>query len=163
MFVALSKDYFDQLDEVRQHVVSQIQPSLYLGEPGTYEDPNGNLWYGFSDGRWERVQIAMLGTIVQNVGVLKTYDSDYVDDETGEISDHDALHQEAKTDLQDSFLADPTMTLPENVEPLDPVADRPSFEDVRAAQEKIAGDLDSLMQLFSSVPGTWARVDEEVP
>jgi len=161
MLVALSKDHIDQLDEVRQHAVSQIQPSLYLGDPVTYEDPDGTLWYGFSDGRWEKIQIAMLGTVAQNVGALKTYDSDYVDDETGEISDHDALHQEAKTELQDSSLVDPTMTLPENVEPSDPEATEPSFDDVRAAQEKNTGDLDTLMQLFSSVPGTWVRVDED--
>jgi len=156
MTVALSKTHIDQLDDVRKSAVSQMTPSLFLGEPVLMEDENEKQWYTFSDSRWSRMQIAMLACIGLNIDALKGYDSAHVDDQTGEIIDHEALHAEAVAALQDPGLVDPTMTLPEDVEPSDPDAGRPSFEDVRAAQEPSDGALDNRM-LVAPDTSDWTR------
>jgi hypothetical protein len=161
MTIALSKTHIDQLDDVRKNAVSQMTPSLFLGDPVLMEDENGKQWYTFSDSRWSLMQVAMLACIGLNIDALKGYDSAYVDDETGEITDHDALHAEAVAALQDPGLVDPTMTLPEDVEPSDPDADRPSYKDVRAAQEPTGGDLDDKVRV-SVDTSAWTRVETEL-
>jgi hypothetical protein len=158
MTIALSKTDIDQLDQPRKNAVSEIQPDLLLGDPVLYEDENGKQWYCFSDSRWTLFQVAILSCIGLNIDALKGYDSPYVDNETGEVTDRDALHEEAVAMLQDPNVADPTLTLPENVTPSDPEAARPSFEDVRAAQEKNDGDLDDKVLLHVDT-SQWTRVE----
>jgi hypothetical protein len=53
------------------------------------------------------------------------------------------------------------MTLPEHVEPSDPDADTPSFEDVRAAQERNTGDLNDKVRVNIDTLG-WTRVEAEL-
>ena len=161
MTITLSKTHIDKLDDTRKNAVSQIQPDLLLGDPVLYEDDTGKQWYAFSDSRWSLMQIAMLACIALNVEALKGYDSQYVDNETGEVLDQDALHQEGLAMLQDPDVADPTLTLPENVTPSDPEAARSSFEDVRDAQEKNDGDLDGLMRV-SVDTSAWTRIEESI-
>jgi len=161
MTLALRKSEIDKLDEPHKNGVSEMDPTLMLGAPVVYEDESGKEWYCFSDSRWSLPQIAMLACIALNIDALKGYDSPYVDNETGEVTDRDALHQEALAMLQDPDVADPTLTLPENVAPSDAEATRPSFEDVRAAQEKNDGDLDGLMRV-SVDTSAWTRIEESI-
>jgi len=160
MTIALRKSNVDQLDDTRKNAVSEIQPDLLLGDPEVMEDDQGRLWYTFSDSRWKPIQIAMLAAIGLNIDALQGYDSEYVDNETGEVTDRNALHEETKTVLQDSSFADPTMTLPENVTPSDPEADTPSHEDVCKAQEVNEGDLDEKM-LVQPDMSNWSRVETQ--
>jgi hypothetical protein len=152
MTVLIRKALVDTFSPAIKTGVSELDPTLALGDPVTYEDENGAQWYGFSDSRWRPIQIAMLASTAQNAGRLSTYDSQYVTDE-GEVTDREALHEESKAVLQDPQEVDTPMTLPENVTPSDPDADRPSMEDIRAAQEPEAGSLDPRFRIERSLDG----------
>jgi hypothetical protein len=148
--VLIRKSLVDQFSPAIKTGVSELDPTLALGEPRIVEDENGAKWFAFRDGRWRQIQIAMLASTAQNAARLSTYDSQYVTDE-GEVLDRDALHEESKAVLQDPNEVDTPMTLPEDVTPSDPDADRPSMEDIRAAQEAQAGDLDPKFRLERSL------------
>lgn len=148
MTVLLRKSLTDTFSPAIKAGVSELDPSLALGDPVLYEDENGAKWYGFTDARWREIQIAMLAATAQNAGRLSTYDSEYVTDE-GEVLDREALHEESKAVLQDPQEVDTPMTLPKDVTPSDPDADRPSMEDIRAAQD--GGSLNERMRLVRGI------------
>ena len=150
MTVLIRKALVDTFNPAIKTGVSELDPTLALGEPVLYEDTDGAQWYGFSDSRWRPIQIAMLAATGQNASRLSKYDSEYVTDE-GEVTDREALHEESKTILQDPQEVDTPMTLPEDVTPSDPDAERPSFEDIRAAQESSAGSLDNRFRIERSL------------
>jgi vancomycin resistance protein YoaR len=104
------------------------------------------------------LQIAMLASTAENAGRLSTYDSEYVTDD-GEVLDREALHEESKAVLQDPNEVDTPMTLPSGVAPSDSDADRPSMEDIRAAQESTSGSLDNRFRIERSV-SAYTRAEE---
>jgi hypothetical protein len=159
MTILIRKALVDTFSPAIKTGVSELDPSLALGEPQIHEDENGAKWYTFTDFRWRQIQIAMLAATAQNASRLSTYDSQYVTD-SGEVLDRDALHAESKAILQDSDEVDTPMTLPEDVTPSDPDADRPSMEDIRAAQEAQAGDLDPVFRIERSLDA-YTRIDPE--
>jgi hypothetical protein len=150
MTVLIRKSLVDTFSPAIKTGVSELDPTLALGDPVTYEDAGGAKWYAFTDSRWRQVQIAMLASTAENAGRLSSYDSEYVTD-TGEVTDREALHEESKTVLQDPNEVDTPMTLPSGVTPSDPDADRPSMEDIRAAQESTSGSLDNRFRIERSM------------
>jgi hypothetical protein len=161
MTILIRKALVDTFSPAIKTGVSELDPTLALGEPRTVKDENGAKWLAFTDFRWREIQIAMLAATAQNAARLSTYDSQYVTDD-GEVTDRDALHEESKAVLQDPNEVDTPMTLPEDVTPSDPDADRPSMEDIRAAQEAQAGDLDSVFRIERSLD-EYTRVDPDQP
>jgi len=159
MTVLIRKSLVDTFSPAIRTGVSELDPTLSLGDPVTYEDTNGAQWLAFTDSRWRPIQIAMLAATGQNAERLSTYDSEYVTDE-GEVLDREALHEESKAVLQDPQEVDTTMTLPSGVTPSDPEAERPSMEDIRAAQEESAGSLDGIFRIERSLDG-YTRIDPE--
>ena len=158
MTLALRKLIFDNLSEPDRQGVREVDPTLLLGEPVVYTDSGGAQWLCYTDSRWMQLQIAMLAAMSENLQDLKGYDSPYVDNDTQEITDREAYHQEMKTLLQDDSAVTTPMTLPADVTPSDTEAERPSFEDIRAAQEGSDGSLDSKLRLPSL--DSWTRVEE---
>jgi len=150
MTVLIRKALVDTFSPAIRNGVSHLDPTLMLGEPVTRKDQDGALWYTFTSSRYTPIQIAMLASTAENAARLSTYDSEYVTDE-GEVLDREALHEESKTILQDPQEVDTPMTLPEDVAPSDPDAERPSFEDIRAAQESSAGSLDNRFRIERSL------------
>jgi hypothetical protein len=161
MTVLIRKSLVDTFSPAIRTGVSELDPTLALGDPVTYEDTDGAKWFAFTDSRWQQIQIAMLAATAQNADQLSTYDSEYVTDD-GEVTDREALHEESKAVLQDPNEVDHPMTLPGDVTPSDPDADHPSMEDIRAAQEESAGSLDDTFRLDRSLD-SYTRVDPEQP
>jgi len=152
MTVLIRKSLVDTFSPAIRTGVSELDPTLALGDPVTVEDADGAQWQTFTDSRWRQVQIAMLASTAENAGRLSTYDSQYVTDD-GEVLDREALHEESKAVLQDPQEVDTPMTLPSDVTPSDPDAERPSMEDIRAAQESEAGSLDNRFRIERSMDG----------
>jgi len=159
MIVLIRKSLVDTFSPAIKTGVSELDPTLALGEPVLYEDKNGAKWFAFTDSRWRPIQIAMLASTAQNADQLSTYDSQYVTPD-GEVTDREALHEESKAVLQDANEVDTTMTLPADVTPSDPDAEQPSMEDIRAAQEESAGSLDDTFRIERSLSG-YTRIDEQ--
>jgi len=157
MTVLSRKSLVDTFSPAIKTGVSELDPTLALGDPVTYEDENGAQWLGFTDSRWRQIQIAMLASTAENAGRLSSYDSEHVTDE-GEVTDREALHEESKAVLQDPNEVDTTMTLPADVTPSDSDAERPSMEDIRAAQESEAGSLDNRFRIERSM-NAYTRVE----
>lgn len=159
MTVLIRKNLVDQFSPAIKTGVSELDPTLALGDPVVYEDQNGAQWQASTDSRWRQLQIAMLASTAENAGRLSTYDSEYVTDD-GEVLDREALHEESKAVLQDPQEVDTPMTLPGDVTPSDPDAKRPSMEDIRAAQESEAGSLNNRFRIERSMDG-YTRVELE--
>lgn len=157
MTVLIRKALVDSFSPAIKTGVSELDPTLALGDPVVYEDQNGAQWQAFTDSRWRQVQIAMLASTAENAANLSTYDSQYVTDDGG-VTDREALHEESKAVLQDPQQVDTPMTLPGDVTPSDPDAGRPSMEDIRAAQESTSGSLDSRFRVERSLDG-YTRVE----
>jgi len=159
MTLLLRKMLFTTLTPADRQGVREVSPTLLLGEPSEY-DRDGATWLAYTDSRWTPMHVAMIASMAVNLDALAGYDSPYVDNESGEITDREAYHEEMKALLQDPEQAPVPMTLPEDVEPSDPEADRPSLEDVRAAQEPQEGALNSAMRLTQSLDA-YSRVEPQ--
>jgi len=157
MTVLIRKALVDTFNPAIKTGVSELDPTLALGDPVRVEDADGAQWHAFTDSRWRDIQIAMLAATAENAANLSTYDSEYVTDD-GEVTDRDALHEESKAVLQDPNEVDTPMTLPGDVTPSDPDADTASMEDIRAAQESEAGSLDNRFRIERSLDA-YTRVE----
>jgi hypothetical protein len=157
MTVLIRKSLVDTFSPAIKTGVSELDPTLALGDPRTVEDENGAKWFAFTDSRWRPIQIAMLAATAQNASRLSTYNSEHVTEE-GEVTDREALHEESKAVLQDSQQVDTPMTLPADVTPSDSDAERPSMDDIRAAQESEPGSLDRAFRIERS-PSAYTRAE----
>jgi hypothetical protein len=139
MIIALRKGLIEQLDERKVTGLTRSYPSLFLGVPLEREDGQGRTWLCYEDDRFTPKQVALLASMSANDETLQTYDvSDYIDNETGEVLDVEALH----ADLAGVFLGAPhSLTHPEEYDSL-----REAYE----AQDN--GTLAAKMQLLEDLP-----------
>ena len=101
MIIALRKDLIAQLADRKVAGLTRSYPSLFLGVPLEREDDQGRAWLCYEDDRFAPKQVALLASMSASDETLQTYDiSDYIDNETGEVLDVEALH----ADLAGVFL-----------------------------------------------------------
>ena len=139
MIIALRKGLIEQLADRKVAGLTRSYPSLFLGVPLEREDDQGRTWLCYEDDRFAPEQVALLASMSVNKETLQAHDSDYVDNETGEVLDAEALHADLVSVCSD---APHPLAQPEEGDTL-----REAYE----AQDD--GTLAAKMQLLETLPG----------
>ena len=162
MTLALRKLVFDQLTEPDKAGIRELSPDLILGIPRVMNDGQGRKWETYTSGQFTPIQIAMTAAVAVNRQALIGYDSPSVDNDTAEVLDRGAWHEEIKALLQDPDAVAVPMTLPEDVVPSDPEREYATLKDIALAQEGVEGELDGVLRVDPD-QSEWSDVEPELP